>query len=114
MDPVPRSIDDHPDRPVDIPDSARAAIETVAAHPDVRSIIVFGSRASGDHDPRSDIDVAIEAPSLDRAALARLRDRIARLPTLYRISLTKLDTMPNALKDRVLEQGVTIYERAKT
>ena len=99
--------------PVDIPDSARAAIETVAAHPAVRAIIVFGSRAVGDHDDRSDIDVAIEAPDLDGAALARLRDRVGRYPTLYRISLTRLDTMPSALKDRVLAQGVRIYERAE-
>ncbi|MCJ2007445.1 nucleotidyltransferase domain-containing protein [Methylobacterium sp. J-092] len=108
-----RAINDHQHRPVDIPDSARAAIETVAAHPAVRAIIVFGSRAAGDHDARSDIDVAIEAPGLDPAAMARLRDGIARFPTLYRISMTRLDTMPSALKDRVLAQGVTIYERAE-
>ena len=108
-----RSIGDPVHRPVDIPDSARAAIETVAAHPAVRAIIVFGSRAEGDHDARSDIDVAIEAPDLDGSALARLRDRVGQCRTLYRISVTKLDTMPSALKDRVLAQGIRIYERAE-
>ncbi len=107
-----RSMGDPVHRPVDIPDSARAAIEMVAAHPAVRAIILFGSRAKGDHDARSDLDVAIEA-DLDGAALGRLRDRVGQCRTLYRISVTKLDTMPSALKDRVLEQGIRIYERAE-
>ena len=96
---------------IDLPASARAALATLAEHPGIRAVIVFGSRARGDHDPRSDIDVAIDAPGLDSASLARIRDRISEFPTLYRISVTALDAMPDALRHRVLMQGITIHER---
>lgn len=98
---------------IDLPASARAALAMLADHPGIRAIIVFGSRARGDHDPRSDVDVAIDAPGLDPASLARIRDRISEYPTLYRISITALDAMPDALRDRVLSQGITIHERAE-
>ncbi|MCD8501469.1 MAG: nucleotidyltransferase domain-containing protein [Bacillaceae bacterium] len=33
-------------------------------YPDVKEVMLFGSRAHGDHEERSDIDLAIVAPNL--------------------------------------------------
>jgi predicted nucleotidyltransferase len=96
---------------VDLPDSARAAMEALARFDGVERIILFGSRAIGDHDRRSDIDVAISGVGIDRAMLAKIRDWMDRARTLYKISIADLDAMPKPLRERVLTQGLTIYER---
>jgi predicted nucleotidyltransferase len=83
----------------------------IAGVPQVERLILFGSRALGDHDERSDLDVAVSAPDLDRAGLAALRDKLNRFRTLYKISLTPIESMPPRLRDRVLAQGVVLYER---
>ena len=44
----------------------------LAAHPAVERVWLFGSRARGDHFERSDIDLAIEAPGIDRGEWAKL------------------------------------------
>ena len=98
---------------VDLPDTARAAMEDLARCEGVEKIILFGSRALGDHDHRSDIDVAISGVGIDRVMLAEIRDRIGRARTLYKISIADLDTMPMQLRERVLSQGMTIYERTE-
>lgn len=86
----------------------------LAGVPQIERMILFGSRAIGDHDDRSDLDVAVSAPELDRAGLAALRDRLDRFRTLYTISLTPIESMPPRLRDRVLAQGVLLYERQET
>ncbi len=95
---------------VPLPDSAGAALDLLKAAPAVRSIVVFGSRALGDEEERSDIDLAISAPDLDRAAVAILRDAVASTRTLFKISVTRLEDMPASLRQRVLAQGRTIFE----
>lgn len=96
---------------VHLPESARAALDMLAGVPQIERMILFGSRAIGDHDERSDLDVAVSAPDLDRASLAALRDKLRRFRTLYKISLTPIESMPPHLRDRVLAQGVVLYER---
>ena len=40
------------------------AVDTLAAQPKVRKVVLFGSRARGDYSPGSDIDLAVSAPGL--------------------------------------------------
>ena len=68
----------------------------------------------GDHEERSDFDIAISAPELEKTTLARVRDAVGQCRTLYKITVSLLETMPERLKVRVISQGVTIYEREKT
>lgn len=95
-----------------IPDSAGAALDLIKAVPAVRSILLFGSRAVGDEDERSDIDLAISAPDLDAPGVARLRDAVSTTRTLFKISVTRIEDMPTALRSQVMAQGRTIYERS--
>ena len=98
---------------LNIPASVALAIEPLKRCAKVHQIILFGSRAVGDHDPRSDVDLAISGLGLSRKDIAILRDQVERAPTLYRISVTILETMPAALRERVTNQGVVIYDREK-
>jgi predicted nucleotidyltransferase len=45
----------------------------LARHPAVERVWLFGSRARGDHFERSDIDLAIEAPSMDDSDWMRIK-----------------------------------------
>jgi uncharacterized protein len=97
-----------------LPDSVIGPLGFLTSIPEVISIILFGSRAVGDHDERSDVDIAISAPTLSRRSLVQLRDAIGQSRTLFKISVSVLERMPPNLKNRVVSQGVYLYERAQT
>jgi predicted nucleotidyltransferase len=87
-------------------------LSRVAAHEAVDSIILFGSRAVGDHDERSDIDVAVSAASITRLDWARIKEAAEAARSLYWISLVHLENNPPALQKRIRETGVELYVRA--
>ena len=97
-----------------LPESVVGPLEFLISVPEVTSIILFGSRAVGDHEDRSDVDIAISAPTLSRKGLVQLRDVIGQSRTLFKISVSVLEHMPPQLKDRVISQGVYLYERSQT
>jgi uncharacterized protein len=76
----------------------------------VEMIILFGSRAFGDHEERSDIDIALLG-EISRTQWARLRERAYQYRTLYWVSIVHWDRNPQLLRDRILETGVIIYDK---
>ena len=79
--------------------------------PEVERIVVFGSRARCDAEPRSDIDLAVECPQASREVWSAIREKVWDARTLLFIDLVRLDRAPGALKHRVLTDGVVLYER---
>ena len=47
--------------PVGVADQLRASL---GHYPDVRQVLLFGSRAMGTHRPNSDIDLCLDAPEM--------------------------------------------------
>lgn len=78
--------------------------------PFVERIILFGSRAFGDHDDRSDVDLALLG-AISRQQWTRLRERAYHYKTLYWVSIVHWNRNPPALQRRILETGVTIYDK---
>ncbi len=78
-------------------------------------MLLYGSRARGDHGPRSDIDLAIECRETshgdsDRAWFeieAYLEDEA---PTLLKIDATRLDRAPATLRREIEREGIALYE----
>ena len=66
-------------------------VSALAGIPSVRQVILFGSRARGDHGPRSDIDLAVDAPAATLADRARMAELVEDAPALVRIDLVRLD-----------------------
>ena len=50
-----------------IPRVIEELVNTIFSFDEVESVILFGSRARGDANPRSDIDLAISAPEMKRS-----------------------------------------------
>ncbi|MDX1918237.1 MAG: nucleotidyltransferase domain-containing protein [Candidatus Caenarcaniphilales bacterium] len=77
----------------------------------VARVILFGSRARGDHDIRSDIDLAIDAPELTQADWLRIIELVEEAPTLLPIDCVLLQEASRELVSKIEHYGVTLYER---
>lgn len=82
------------------------------AFPDVERVILFGSRARGDHEERSDIDLAVDAPKMDVLTWDQVCLSITdNSETLLPIDLIWLQQAPAPLAKRIQEEGVVVFER---
>ena len=71
-------------------------------------LILFGSRARGDHRERSDIDLAVSGGDPVRFAL-RAEDE---LPTLLSFDIVNLNGPVQAeLLESIQREGITLYEK---
>jgi predicted nucleotidyltransferase len=88
--------------------------EHAARYPAIERVLVFGSRARGDARERSDFDLAVEAPLMDRSDWTRFAlDVEDDIPTLCGVDLLLInDSVAAPLRTRIKEEGIVIYERA--
>lgn len=96
-----------------IPHVLESLINSLSAFEEVKSVILFGSRAYGDADPRSDVDLAISAPQMNLRRWLNLKLLAEETPTLLSITLVRLEDSPSELRERVLKEGVVLYEQEK-
>lgn len=69
----------------------------------------FGSWAEGRAVERSDIDIGIAAAQpIPLEQMARLREAVERLPTLYTVDLVDLSAGGVALRDRAMACGIRL------
>jgi predicted nucleotidyltransferase len=85
--------------------------ERLRAIPSVKRVLLFGSWARGDHGPRSDIDLAVEAPGASLADRARMAELVEEAPTLLAIDLVRLDLADAALRREIERQGIVLHEQ---
>jgi len=76
-----------------------------------RRILLFGSRARGDADERSDYDVAIDCEDLTPRLLAQIRADLETLPTLREIEVVWLNRIAGTIRQRILDEGKILYEQ---
>lgn len=72
--------------------------EVAREYPSVQSIFLFGSRAHGDNNDFSDIDLAVKAPKLSKMEWLLLAEQVEKkLETLLKIDLVWYDRASEAL-----------------
>ena len=91
-----------------LPATVRPLVARLAASPGVRRVVLFGSRARGDAGERSDVDLALDAPTLSRDDWNRLAADAEDAETLYRVDLVRLSEAPAALRQRIEAEGVDV------
>jgi len=77
----------------------------------VKKVILFGSRARGDHSPVSDYDFAIYEDGLSDITKACLCGDVEDIETLKKIDIVFVNGItPRELLKNILQEGVVIYE----
>lgn len=86
------------------------AINDAGFSSNIRAVYLYGSRARGDADPRSDIDIAIDCPNMSKANWLKIVDLVEELPTLLEIDFVRFDQATPELQNKILEEGIKHYE----
>ena len=80
----------------------------LAAQYGLRKVILFGSRARGDHKERSDIDLAVSGGDISGFALAVDEET----DTLLQYDVVNLDSpVDEALLENIEKDGKVLYEK---
>ncbi|MBI5485944.1 MAG: nucleotidyltransferase domain-containing protein [Deltaproteobacteria bacterium] len=75
-----------------------------------RRVILFGSRARGDCDRFSDIDLAVDVEPVPSAAWCELVDDLeSHPPTLLDVDLVFLSRLDASWRERIDRQGIVLY-----
>jgi predicted nucleotidyltransferase len=82
-------------------------------YPEVESAVIFGSRATGNYTPGSDVDIALKgkvSPTLVSRIRAKLNEE---LPLPYQFDVVDLAGLSNkALRNRIKTTGKVFYQRS--
>jgi len=87
-----------------------SAVDRMLAEGGVQFAYLFGSRATGQHHPTSNADIAVmPAQPLDLLAEAGLADRLAQALEVPAVDLVDLRRAPLVVRGRVLQEGRLLY-----
>ncbi len=84
--------------------------QRLSQFPSVEAVILFGSRARGDHWERSDIDLAVVCPEATAVEWSRLIEAAEEAPTLLRIDLVRFDAAWPELRQEIGAEGIMLYD----
>jgi len=83
-----------------------------AGYGKVDAVVVFGSRAMGNHRPGSDIDLAVKGGSITSEDMQEMVLALDNLGLLYKVDVRHYDTINNAdLKAHVDRVGIDLYNK---
>ena len=87
----------------------------IVALPFVEKIAVFGSRARGDHEERSDIDLCVFCGDAGEDEWSEVLACLEpdRVDTLLKVDCTRFETSNAALRENVLTEGIVLFERGE-
>ena len=105
---MPQSI------PPVLPKALTERVARIAQVQEVERIILFGSRARGDAQSRSDIDLAISAPTMTRRRWLEIVDLMEEAESLLSIDLVRLDEAGEGLQAQIRKEGKVLYERSES
>ncbi len=79
--------------------------------PEVSKVVIYGSRAKGDHEKGSDIDLAVFSTS-EKELAGRLKTELEELPTPYFFDVTDYSRLKHKeLKGHIDRVGKVFYEK---
>jgi predicted nucleotidyltransferase len=88
------------------------ALRIIQSELDPPRIYLFGSRASGQNQPHSDFDLAIDSPRPEFRQERQLRDAVNEAAGLYKIDIVYLPHIEPDFRDIILGTGKLVYEKA--
>jgi predicted nucleotidyltransferase len=96
-----------------LPDRTVTAIQGVlASFPEVEKAVIYGSRATGNLKPGSDIDLTLFGDGLTDQAMSRIYWALDDLLLPYKIDLSLFSGLKHpALIDHIRRVGIALYTR---
>ena len=92
------------------PITIQALQRVFKAHPVIEEVLIYGSRASKNHHPGSDIDLTLKGKNLSFKHLLELKTQIEDLNLVYEVDLSIYDQLKNpALLSQIDHFGQTFY-----
>ncbi len=85
-------------------------IQGLSQLPQVKQVILFGSRATGQAQLFSDIDLAVRGVT-DKQDWVRLVELVDQAKTLLKIDLVQFELADPAVQDSILKEGQILYDR---
>ena len=87
-------------------------VDVLKKQSEIKSAILYGSRAMGNFRPGSDIDLTLTGESLPNSVVARVENEIddLLLPYLFDISILSHIENPNVV-DHIHRVGITFYQK---
>lgn len=88
-------------------------LHTFKRFPEVKEVLLFGSRAKGNYKKGSDIDLAIKGKNVNPELIFKLKTIFnERLPIPYKVDVIGYDYLSYIeLKDHILRVGKVIYSK---
>lgn len=88
-------------------------LSKITALPYVEAVYLYGSRARGDNQPRSDIDLAIFCPTATSKEWLDILELVENADTLLKVDCVRFDSLQETdfLKKNILEQRQILYEK---
>lgn len=82
-------------------------------YPDIGAVTLFGSRAKGNHNPGSDIDLAVMNTGLEATTIRRASSDCEESSLPYRVDLLDYHSITHPkLKDHIDRVGVPFYQKS--
>ena len=89
-----------------------ALISVFPRHPEVDSVILYGSRAKGNYKPFSDIDITLKGKTLTRQLLGRIFTEIDDLLLPYFLDISIYNKLTDkGFIEAIDKTGVEIYRK---
>jgi len=76
----------------------------------IDKVVVFGSRAKHNANPKSDIDLCVYSLNMSSTQFSILKMEIDELPILYKLDVVHFENSDNALKENIEREGKLLYQ----
>jgi uncharacterized protein len=89
------------------------SINTVfAKYPNIKKVIIYGSRAKGNYKNGSDIDLTIIGNNIDNSVLNKIQNDIDELMLPYSFDLSSYETITSKeLLEHIERVGIIFYQK---
>lgn len=86
--------------------------EVMSKYVPVESAFLYGSRAKGNYDSASDIDITLKGKNIDLSLITKIENELDDLMLPYKFDLSIFDRIKNSeLIDHINRVGIEIYKR---
>lgn len=95
-------------------ESQMSFIQEITKLPFAEKVILYGSRARGDNQERSDIDIAVDAPHASAHDWRTIMDIVENRTTLLGVDCVRYDHLSphNPLKLAIDREGINLFVRS--